>query len=85
MLGVARGLDKAGLLTAVLGVVAGIGLVGHQPRQVRHLLFDVGVHRDTRPVTAEVVVEARPRLVFDHLVFDEFAVRKGKRSADPIP
>jgi hypothetical protein len=61
-------------LRQVLGVVAGVELMSHQPRQVRHLLLEVGVDGDGGAVVAEVVVEPRPRLVGDHLVGDGLGV-----------
>jgi hypothetical protein len=64
--------------------MAGIGLVGHQPRQVRHLLLEVGVDGDGRPVVALVVVEARPRLVCDYLVDDGLRVGQWVLGADSV-
>src|SRR5690606_12879116 len=75
---------QAGFLAAVLGVVAGVGLVGDQPRQVGHLLLEVGVDRDRRAVVALVVVEARPRLVGDDLVDDGLGVRQRVGGADRV-
>ena len=74
LLGMALALDQPRLLAAVLGVVAGIGLVRDQPGQVGHLLLEVGVDGDGGAVVAEVVVEPRPRLVGDHLVGDGLGV-----------
>ncbi len=68
----------------MLGVVTRIGLVRHQPRQVRHQLLDVGIDGDRRAVVAQVVVEARPRLVGHHLILDGFAVGKRILGADPV-
>ena len=84
LLGVALAIDQPDLLTAVLGVVTRIGLVRHQPRQVRRQLLDVGIDGDRRAVIAEVVVEARPRLVGHHLVLNGFGVGKRILGADPV-
>ena len=61
-------LDQPALLAAVLGVVARVGLVRDQVRQLAEPVRQVGVDRDPRAVVAQVVVEARPRLVGDDLV-----------------
>ena len=81
LLGLPFALDQPDFFTAVFGVVAGIGLVGHQPGQVRHLLLEVGVDGDGGPVVTEVVVEPGPRLVGDDLVGDGLSggQREGRR------
>ncbi len=65
--------DESDLLTAVLGVVPGIGLVGDEVGQRDRQDGQVGVHRHPRVEIPQVVVEARPRLVGDELEVDAFA------------
>ncbi len=60
----------------MLGVVTGVGLVRDQGRQIRHMLFEVGIDRHPGPEITEVVIESRPRLVADDLVFHLLVVRQ---------
>ena len=54
-------------LSRVLGVVAGIELVGDYVCEQVRLHRDVGVEDDAAPQVAQVVVERGPRLVLDQL------------------
>ena len=60
-------------LAAVLGVMARVGLVRDEMAERRRQHREVGVDRDATVQVAEVVVEARPRLVGDELEVDVFA------------
>ena len=66
--------DEADLLAAVLGVVAGVGLVGDEVGERGGEHRQVGVDHDPAAQVAEVVVEARPRLVGDEVEVDVLAL-----------
>ena len=73
--------DQSGFLSAVLSVVARVGLMRHQAGKVGHLLLEIGIDGHRRAVVALVVVETRPRLVGHHLVDHGLGV--GQRVGGP--
>ena len=66
--------NQAHLLAAVLGVVPGVGLVRDEMGERRRQHREVGVDRDHRAQSAQIGVEARPRLVRDELELDALAL-----------
>ena len=73
--------NEPGLLAGVLGVVARIGLVRDQVTERRAQHGQIGVDRHTTAKTAEVVVEARPRLVGHELPVDALTVGQPEESS----
>ena len=71
------------LLARVLGVVAGVGLVGHQMGEADGKDREVGVDSHAALQVAEVVVEPSPRLIGDELELDMLAFGKSKQLASP--
>ena len=79
LLDVAAPADQADLLAGVLGVVAGVGLVGDEVAERGAEHGQVGVDGDPAAEVAEVVVEAGPRLVGDELEVDVLAVGQAEQ------
>ncbi len=67
------------LLAGVLGVVAGVGLVGHEVGNGRAQHREVGVDGHPAGQPALVVVEPRPGLVGDQFPFDMLTLREAEK------
>ena len=76
--------DQPHLLAAVLGVVSGIGLVGHEMGERGRQNGKVGVHRHARMEIAQIGVEARPRLVLHQLEIDVLAFGESEETIGPL-